>query len=61
MAAYAVTYYSTGPQDTVDEVLALLETKLETLDDSTNTIRHIKVDITGRDREQAIGWVLYDG
>ena len=61
MAAYSIVRYNTGVKDTFDEALEALETKLETLDDSTNTIRGIDLVFTGRDKEQCIGWLLYDG
>ena len=59
MAAYALTKYSTSVKKTVDEAIAALETQLETVD-ATKVIRGIGVVATGRDREQAVGWVIYD-
>ena len=59
MANYVLTKYSTSVQNTVDEAIAALEMKLETVD-SAKTIRGIGVELTGRDREQAVGWVIYD-
>jgi hypothetical protein len=61
MAAYAVDNYSTGVQDTVQDAIDALETKLETLDSSTNTIYGIGVELTGRDRDQAVGWLIFAG
>ena len=59
MANYALTRYTTDQENTVAEVLAALETKMETVTD-TKTIRGIGIQLTGRDREQAIGYVIYD-
>ena len=59
MANYALTRYSTGQKDSVTEALEAMETQLETVDDTKN-IRLINIVLTGRDREQCIGFVLYD-
>ena len=59
MANYALTRYQTGAEDSVEDALSALETQLETVDD-TKTIRGLGISMTGRDREQCIGWVLYD-
>jgi len=59
MPNYALTRYSTTAQDSVEDALDALETQLETVDD-TKTIRGIGISMTGRDREQCVGWVLYD-
>jgi len=59
MANYALTRYTTDIENTVDEALAALETQLETVAD-TKTIRGVGIQLTGRDREQCIGYVLYD-
>ena len=48
MAAYSVTDYVTE-LGTLEEVMALLETKLETYDSTTNTIRLLKVMNVGAD------------
>ena len=58
MAAYALTRYNTGIKDSVDEALEALETQLETVDDA-KTIYIAEVQLTGRDRQQAIGFALY--
>lgn len=59
MANYALTRYTTVAKDSVNAALSALETVLETIDD-TKTIRGLGISMTGRDREQCIGWVLYD-
>ena len=59
MANYILTLYQTGAEDSVEDALSALETQLETVDD-TKTIRGLGISMTGRDREQCIGWVLYD-
>lgn len=59
MANYALTRHTTDIHDTVDEALAALETQLETVAD-TKTIRGVGIQLTGRDREQSIGYVIYD-
>jgi hypothetical protein len=59
MPNYSLTRYSTEAQDSVEDALSTLETQLETVDD-TKTIRGIGIEMTGRDREQCVGWVLYD-
>lgn len=60
MANYSLTRYSTGQKDSVDDALADLEAHLETVDDTLNPIRGMGVEMTGRDRQQAVGWVIYD-
>lgn len=60
MAAYAITTYTTGVKDTVQGALDDLETLLETIDSTTNPIHGIGVEVTGRDRQQCIGWVIYE-
>jgi hypothetical protein len=60
MANYALTRYTTGLKDTVDEALAALETQLETVDSTANPIQGMGIEMTGRDRQQCIGWVIYD-
>jgi hypothetical protein len=60
MAAYAITRYSTGLKNSVDEALEDLETELETQDSTANPIRGIGVEMTGRDQQQCIGWLLYE-
>jgi hypothetical protein len=59
MPNFAVTKYSSGKQDSVDDALAALKTQIETVDD-TKTLRYIGVVGTGRDREQCVGAVIYD-
>lgn len=61
MAAYTIDVYSTGVKETVEDALDALETKLETLDSTTNPIHGVGVDVTGRDRDQAVGWVIFTG
>lgn len=56
MAAYSLTRYSTPPKPTIDEVVALLETKLETVDDA-KTIRLVDVERMGT---LFVGTTLYD-
>ena len=58
MAAYAVVDYVTS-EATVATVLAEMETKLETLDSTTNPIRLIDV----RELKNGLyqGWIIYDG
>ncbi len=58
MANYAVDDFSTA-LGTHAEVLALLETQLETVDD-TKTIRMIGINPTSRDRDQCVGFIIYD-
>ena len=60
MAAYAITRFDTGIKNSVDEALSALETELETQDSTANPIHGIGLEMTGRDREQCIGWVLYE-
>ena len=59
MADYLLTRHSTGLQNSVDAALDALETKLETVDNA-KTIRGVGIAPTGRDREQCVGWVIYD-
>jgi len=59
MANYVLTRYQTGLKNSVDEALAALETQLETVDDA-KTIRGLDIVPTGRDKEQCIGWTIYD-
>jgi hypothetical protein len=59
MALYVLTRYNTGVLPTIDEALEALETKLETVDDA-KTVILADVELTGRDRSQAIGWALYE-
>jgi|TARA_R100000656_G_scaffold7653_2_gene8938 hypothetical protein len=58
MAAYAVVDYTTSV-DPLLKVLADMETKLETLDSTTNVIRLIDVVNLGGDNFQ--GYIIYDG
>ena len=58
MAAYAVIDYVTAPQGTIVECTALLETKLETLDSTTNPIRLIGIEKIG---SLFVGYLIYDG
>lgn len=59
MANYALTRYSTGAKDSVDEALEDLETELQSVDDA-KVIRSVGIVMTGRDREQCVGFALYD-
>lgn len=54
-----LTRYSTGIKDSVILALEALETQLETVD-NTKTIRAVDIVMTRRDREQCIGYALYD-
>lgn len=58
MANYAVEDFSTSI-GTHAEVLAEMETELETVD-TTKTIRAIGINPTGRDRDQCVGYIVYD-
>ena len=58
MANYAVVDYST-PIGTLLEVTAAMETKLETLDSTTNPIRLIEIHKTSGDAY--VGVIIYDG
>lgn len=58
MANYAVEDFSTSI-GTYAEVLAEMETELETVD-TTKTIRAIGINPTGRDRDQCVGYIVYD-
>lgn len=58
MANYALTRYS-SLSDSVADALEALETELETVDDA-KTIRLVGIELTGRDRDQAVGFALYD-
>ena len=59
MPNYALTRYQTGKKDSVELALEALETQLETVDDA-KTIRGMGIEMTGRDREQCVGWVIYN-
>jgi hypothetical protein len=58
VAAFAVVDYAT-PVGSLLEVLAAVETKLETLDSTTNALRFIDVQRTGGDAY--VGIIVYDG
>ena len=58
MANYFFTRYNTGIKATVSEALEALETHLETVID-TKTIHGLGIEVTGKDREQCIGWAIY--
>lgn len=58
MANYAVTDYSTGEKDSVEEATAALEAYLETID-TTKTIYAMGVVALGRDRQKCVGYVLH--
>ena len=59
MANYSLTTYSTGLKASVAEALTDIETRLETID-STKVIRLHGIVSTGRDREQCVGYIIYD-
>ena len=59
MALYALTRWTSGVKNSVDEALEALETQLETVDDA-KTIRLVDIELTGRDRDQAVAVTLYD-
>lgn len=59
MPNYALTRYSTGAKDSVAEALEDLETELQSVDDA-KVIRSVGIVMTGRDREQCVGFALYD-
>jgi hypothetical protein len=58
MPNYFLTRYTTGIKATVSEALEALETQLETVDDA-KVIHGLGVEVTGRDREQCVGWAIY--
>jgi hypothetical protein len=58
MPNYAVEDFVTS-LGTHAEVLALMETELETVDD-TKTIRLIGISPVGRDRDRCVGFIIYD-
>jgi len=59
MAAYAVVDWSTGPAS-LEDVLAAIETKLETLDSTTNTIRLLDI-VKVKTGSEFMGFMVYDG
>ena len=58
MSAYAVVDYVTDIGTLID-VMATMETKLETLDSTNNSIRHI--DVHQMPGGGFIGIIIYDG
>ena len=58
MPNYAVETFTTSPL-TLAEVLALMETEMETVD-TTKTIRAMDINPTSRDRDQCVGYIIYD-
>jgi hypothetical protein len=58
MAAYAVVDYAT-PIGSLLEVIATMETKLETLDSTNNTIR--LMDVKQLAGDSFVGVIIYDG
>lgn len=58
MANYAVTVYTTDPQNSVADAAALLETRLETVD-TTKTIRLVTIMPRGNSGE-FVGCAIYD-
>jgi len=61
MTNYYIGRYQTGLVDSADAAHELLETKIESLDPTGNPIVGMGVLLTRRDREQAIGWLLWSG
>ena len=61
MPNYTINKYSTGLLSSIGAANLALETRLEDLDASTNSILGSGILITGRDREQCIGWALFTG
>jgi hypothetical protein len=59
MANYSLTRYTTPEQDSIDDALAAIETKLETVDD-TKTIRWIEIVYLSKDRQRCVGYCIYD-
>jgi hypothetical protein len=58
MANYAVETFKTSP-GTHAEVIALMATEIETVD-TTKTIRAMDINPTSRDRDQCVGYIIYD-
>ncbi len=58
MPNYAVETFTTSP-GTHAEVLALMETEMETVD-TTKSIRAMDINPTSRDRDQCVGYIIYD-
>ena len=61
MGNYYIGRYQTGLVNSVDAAHDLLEEKIESLDPTVNPIIGVGVLLTRRDREQAIGWLLWSG
>jgi len=58
MADYKVTDYSTA-SDSLEKVAADMETKLETLDSTTNGLRYIDI-VMLPDQKKYMGIIIYD-
>ena len=58
---YIVGTYYTDIVDSLDEALSLIESRIEDLDSTGNTIIGSGVLLTRRDRQQAIGWLMWSG
>ena len=61
MTEYYIGTYQTGLVNSVDAAHELLEAKVESLDSTGNPIVGMGVLLTRRDREQAIGWLVWSG
>lgn len=59
MTTYTSAEYETGPLPSVKEAIAALGTKLETLDDTANTI--YMYGITQLGSGTFVGWMVYKG
>lgn len=60
MANYIISQFNTGLMTAAEAALAL-ETKLEDMDSTAHPVVGTGVCLTRRDRDQAIGWLLYTG
>ena len=58
MANYAIIDYATPLQNSVDNVLALMETYLESIDSTTNAVVDMGVV---EDGGGFVGWILHIG
>ena len=61
MTEYYIGTYQTGLVNSADAAHELLEAKVESLDSTGNPIVGMGVLLTRRDREQAIGWLVWSG
>ena len=60
MANYFLNHFSTGLKATHAEASLSLETFLAGLDVTTNPIIEQGIAATKRDREQCVGWVVFE-